>query len=91
MNSISVLLAEDHVITRQGIRRLLEDTEDLTVIGEANDGDEAVQIATELKPNVIVMDINFIVAAIIIIVALFVFEPGTKFLILFGSPSLHSR
>ena len=57
MSSIRVLLAEDHVITRQGIRRLLEDEEGLTVIGEAGDGEEAVQMVTEMKPDVVIMDI----------------------------------
>ncbi len=57
MSSISVLLAEDHVITRQGIRRLLEDENNVTVIGEANDGEEAVQMVTDLKPDVVLMDI----------------------------------
>ncbi len=57
MSNISVLLAEDHVITRQGIRRLIEDDKDLTVIGEAGDGEEAVQMVTEMKPDVVVMDI----------------------------------
>lgn len=57
MSSISVLLAEDHVITRQGIRRLLEGEKDLAVIGEASDGEEAVQMVSELKPDVVVMDI----------------------------------
>jgi NarL family two-component system response regulator LiaR len=57
MNGISVLLAEDHVITRQGIRRLLEDERGLTVIGEAGDGEEAVQMVTEMKPDVVIMDI----------------------------------
>ncbi len=57
MSSIRVLLAEDHVITRQGIRRLLEDESNLTVIGEASDGEEAVQMVTEMKPDVVLMDI----------------------------------
>jgi DNA-binding NarL/FixJ family response regulator len=57
MSSISVLLAEDHVITRQGIRRLLESENDLTVIGEASDGEKAVQMVSEMKPDVVVMDI----------------------------------
>jgi len=57
MSSISVLLAEDHVITRQGIRRLLEDEKGLAVIGEAGDGEEAVQMVTEMKPDVVIMDI----------------------------------
>jgi NarL family two-component system response regulator LiaR len=57
MSNINVLLAEDHVITRQGIRRLLEDEKGVTVIGEASDGEEAVQMATELKPDIVIMDI----------------------------------
>jgi len=57
MSDISILLAEDHLITRQGIRRLLEDEKGLVVLGEASDGEEAVQMATELKPDVILMDI----------------------------------
>jgi DNA-binding NarL/FixJ family response regulator len=57
MRSIKVLLAEDHVITRQGMRRLLEDEDDLTIVGEAGDGEEAVQMATERQPDVIIMDI----------------------------------
>jgi len=57
MSNINVLLAEDHVITRQGIRRLIEDEKGVTVIGEASDGEEAVQMATDLKPDIIIMDI----------------------------------
>ena len=57
MSTISVLLAEDHVITREGIRRLLEAEKGITVVGEAGDGEEAVQKAGELKPDVIIMDI----------------------------------
>ena len=57
MSGIRVLLAEDHVITRQGMRRLLEDEGDFAVIGEAGDGEEAVQMATEMQPDVIIMDI----------------------------------
>jgi NarL family two-component system response regulator LiaR len=57
MSSINILLAEDHVITRQGIRRLIEDEKGVKVIGEASDGEEAVQMATDLKPDIIIMDI----------------------------------
>jgi NarL family two-component system response regulator LiaR len=57
MSGIRVLLAEDHVITRQGMRRLLEEESDLTVIGEAGDGEEAVLMTTEMQPDVIIMDI----------------------------------
>lgn len=57
MSNINVLLAEDHVITRQGIRRLIEDEKGVKVIGEASDGEEAVQMTSDLKPDIIIMDI----------------------------------
>ena len=57
MSTIKVLMADDHVITRQGICRLLEDEKDLKVIGEASDGEEAVQMVTEMQPDVVIMDI----------------------------------
>ena len=56
MTPIAVLLADDHAIVRRGFRRLLEDDPALTVVGEANDGDEAIRLAGELKPSVVVMD-----------------------------------
>ncbi|MFC1874334.1 response regulator [Chloroflexota bacterium] len=57
MSDISILLAEDHVITREGIRKLLENEEGLTVTGEAGNGEEAVRLAKKLKPDVVIMDI----------------------------------
>ena len=56
MSTITVLLADDHAVVRRGFRRLLEDDPDITVIGEANDGDEAIKLAAQLKPQVVVMD-----------------------------------
>jgi DNA-binding NarL/FixJ family response regulator len=56
MKPIAVLLADDHAIVRRGFRRLLEDDPALVVVGEANDGDEAIRLAGELKPAVVVMD-----------------------------------
>jgi NarL family two-component system response regulator LiaR len=58
MDPIRILLAEDHKIVREGTRQLLEQTPDLTVIGEAADGEEAVRLATELSPDVVVMDVR---------------------------------
>ena len=53
---ISVLLVDDHSLVRRGFRRMLEDEPDLSVVGEASDGREAVDLARSLKPQVIVMD-----------------------------------
>ncbi len=55
---IKILIADDHGITRDGLRALLEKEENITVIGEAKNGREAVQIAMEYQPDIIVMDIN---------------------------------
>ena len=58
MKEITVLLAEDHVVVRESIRQSLERETSLRVIGEASDGEEAVQMARQLKPDVIIMDIS---------------------------------
>ena len=55
-NKISVLLVDDHALVRRGFRRILEDELDLSVVGEASDGEEAVKLAQKLRPKVIVMD-----------------------------------
>jgi DNA-binding NarL/FixJ family response regulator len=55
---IKVLLAEDHKIVREGTRQLLEQSDDMEVVGEASDGMEAIQLAADLHPNVIVMDVR---------------------------------
>jgi DNA-binding NarL/FixJ family response regulator len=55
-NKISVLLVDDHSLVRRGFRRMLEDEADMNVVGEAGDGAEAIKLARELKPKVIVMD-----------------------------------
>jgi len=54
---IGILIADDHTLLRNGIRALLEDEQDMVIVGEANDGREAVRLAAQLKPNVILMDI----------------------------------
>jgi DNA-binding NarL/FixJ family response regulator len=56
MTRITVLLADDHAIVRRGFRRLLEDDPDITVVGEASNGDEAIDLAGKLAPAVVVMD-----------------------------------
>lgn len=57
MNPITVLLAEDHTVVRQGLRALLEAEGDIRVIGEASTGREAVAMSRKLQPQVVVMDI----------------------------------
>src|SRR5208283_4254851 len=53
---ITVLLVDDHSLVRRGFRRMLEDEPDMAVVGEAGDGEDAIQLARQLKPRVIVMD-----------------------------------
>ena len=55
-DKITVLLADDHSLVRRGFRRLLEDDPAIVVVGEASDGEEAIRLAEELQPRVIVMD-----------------------------------
>jgi DNA-binding NarL/FixJ family response regulator len=55
-DKISVLLVDDHNLVRRGFRRILEDERDIIVTGEAGDGAEAVRLAQELRPKVVVMD-----------------------------------
>jgi DNA-binding NarL/FixJ family response regulator len=55
-NKITVLLVDDHSLVRRGFRRMLEDEPDMTVVGEAGDGEEAVALARELHPQVVIMD-----------------------------------
>ncbi len=57
MNTIRILLAEDHVVVRQGTRQLLEREHDFEIVGEASDGEEAVRLTGQLKPDVVVMDV----------------------------------
>lgn len=57
MKKISVLLADDHTVVRQGLRVLLEVEADIQVVGEAETGRQAVQMAKKLKPDVIVLDV----------------------------------
>src|SRR5262245_41148904 len=58
MNNTTVLIADDHQIVRQGLRSLLDSHPDLTVVGEAADGREAIAKVKQLKPDVVVMDVG---------------------------------
>ena len=55
---IKVLLVDDHELVRMGIKRLLQDVQTLKVMGEASTGEEAVLLAKELVPDVVIMDVN---------------------------------
>ena len=55
---IKILLADDHKITRDGLKALLENQDHLRVVGEAENGRQAVRLALDLVPDVVVMDIN---------------------------------
>jgi len=57
-NPIRVLLVDDHAMVRQGLRSLLEAYEDVDIVGEASDGEEALSTIEEMRPRVVVMDIN---------------------------------
>ena len=58
MIRIRVLLADDHAILRDGLRALLEENEDIEIVGQAADGLETVHMARQLQPDVVVMDIG---------------------------------
>ena len=55
---IRLILADDHAVVRSGTRELLEQQPDLKIVGEASDGEEAVQLAEKFQPDVMVMDVR---------------------------------
>ena len=55
---LTILLVDDHSLVRRGFRRILEDEEGMRIVGEASNGVEAIRLATELTPNVVVMDLS---------------------------------
>lgn len=58
MNKIKVLIADDHAVVREGTRRILNQEEDIEVVSEASDGEEAVRLAKQYKPDVAIIDIS---------------------------------
>ncbi|HHW30395.1 MAG TPA: response regulator transcription factor [Clostridiaceae bacterium] len=58
MKKISILIADDHSIIRQGIKQIIEHEEDIIVVAQASNGGEAIKLAREYKPDVVLMDIN---------------------------------
>ena len=57
--TIRILMADDHALFREGLRKILELEKDIEIVGEARDGAEALSLADRLKPDVILMDISF--------------------------------
>ena len=55
---IKVLIVDDHALVRMGIRRLLEDTHDISVMGEAQNGEEALAMVKSHRPDVILLDMK---------------------------------
>src|SRR3989475_13238495 len=58
VEKIKVLIADDHRVVREGLSAILRESSDLEVVGEARDGQEAVEKARELQPDVILMDVS---------------------------------
>lgn len=57
MDKIKIVIADDHAVVREGTRTLLEREEDMEVVGEASDGEEAIKLIEELHPDVAILDI----------------------------------
>ena len=58
MKKLSILIADDHPVVRDGLRGMLESQADFEVVGEAEDGAQAIQLVTELKPEIVLMDLR---------------------------------
>jgi two-component system response regulator DegU len=58
MNAIKIVLADDHVLVRNGIKAMLESDHDIQVVGEANNGNEALEVARKLHPDILILDIR---------------------------------
>ena len=58
MNKLRILIAEDHETVREGLKMIVESQDDMEVIAEAGDGREAIRLAEELKPDIVLMDIS---------------------------------
>jgi len=58
MNKVRVLLVDDHTVVRRGLRKILESTDIIDIVGEAGDGMAAVEASTSLQPDVVLMDVS---------------------------------
>jgi two-component system NarL family response regulator len=80
---IGVLLVDDHALFRQGVRSILETTEDLTVVGEAANGKQALELYAKTQPNLVLMDIRMpVMSGLDAIRQLRAMDPNAKILIL---------
>jgi DNA-binding NarL/FixJ family response regulator len=78
-----IVLIDDHALVRQGVRELLETQDDLKVVGEAGDSETAVQLIDELRPQVVLLDVEIIGDDVTVTVArMLKLAPDTKILIL---------
>jgi DNA-binding NarL/FixJ family response regulator len=57
-NAVRILLADDHPIFRDGVRKLLESDDSVTIVGEASNGNECIQLLTKLKPDILLLDLR---------------------------------
>ncbi|HEY4837981.1 MAG TPA: response regulator transcription factor, partial [Candidatus Acidoferrales bacterium] len=55
---IRVLIADDHAIFRDGLRKLLDNEDDVTIVGEAQNGNECIKLLTKLKPDILLLDLR---------------------------------
>jgi len=83
MEKINIVLADDHILVRKGIKAMLESEQDLNVIGEAGNGKEALEVAKQLHPDILVLDIRMPeMTGLEAAAKLAEFSPTTKALIL---------
>ena len=83
MKRITVLLAEDHMVVRQGLRAILSAENDIEIVGEASNGRQAVELTQKLRPDVVVMDIAMpLLNGLEATRQILKLRPGTKVLIL---------
>ncbi|MFC1989885.1 response regulator [Chloroflexota bacterium] len=84
-DKIRVIIADDHVLLREGTRQLLEKEADLEIVGEAGDGEEAVELVRKMKPDVAIVDIAMPkLNGIEVTKQIKTISPGTAVLILTG-------